>query len=120
LTGDKTLTEVTGTTVADGVPFKGYEMHVGRTSGPDAARPFARLATGLLDGASSADGLVSGGYVHGLFADDRQRGAWLARLGAEAGGLSYEVDVEVTLDALADHLEAHLDVEAIWTLSSPS
>ena len=120
LTGDKTLTEVTGVTVADAVPFHGYEMHVGRTSGPDAARPFARLASGTLDGASSADGRVAGGYVHGLFADDRQRAAWLARLGAEAGGFSYEADVEATLDALADHLAAHCDVEAIWRLSSLS
>jgi len=100
------------------VPFKGYEMHVGRTSGPDAARPFARLADGSLDGAVSADGRVAGGYVHGLFADDRQRAAWLARLNAKTGGFSYEADVEATLDALADHLEAHLDIEAIWALSS--
>jgi adenosylcobyric acid synthase len=120
LTGDKTLTEVTGVTVADEVPFHGYEMHVGRTSGPDAARPFARLASGTLDGATSVDGRVAGGYVHGLFADDRQRAAWLARLGAEAGGFSYEADVEATLDTLADHLAAHCDIEAIWRLSSLS
>src|SRR5271156_2033671 len=34
LTGDKRLTEVTGSSVADDTPFHGYEMHVGRTDGP--------------------------------------------------------------------------------------
>ena len=31
LEGDKVLVEVSGT--AQGVPFKGYEMHIGRTTG---------------------------------------------------------------------------------------
>ena len=34
LTGEKTLSEVEGERIADGAPFRGYEMHVGRTSGP--------------------------------------------------------------------------------------
>ena len=61
---------------------------------------------------SSPDGRVAGAYVHGLFADDRQRAAWLASLGA-ASGLAYETTVERTLDALADHLEPHLDCDAM-------
>ena len=67
----------------DGAPFAGYEMHMGVTDGPDCARPFARLADGSPDGAMSADGRVIGTYVHGLFADDRQRAAWLARFGGD-------------------------------------
>ena len=69
---------------ADGAPFAGYEMHMGVTEGPDRARPFARLADGSPEGAVSADGRVIGTYVHGLFADDRQRAAWLARFAAGA------------------------------------
>ena len=83
--------------------FDGYEMHVGRTSGPDCARPLLRFADGRVDGAISPDGRVAGAYVHGLFADDRQRAAWLASLGA-ASELAYEAAVERTLDALAAHL----------------
>ncbi len=60
-------------TTNDGAPFAGYEMHMGVTEGPDCARPFARLADGSPEGAISADGRVIGTYVHGLFADDRQR-----------------------------------------------
>src|SRR6202051_4316450 len=41
LAGDKRLAPASGTT-ADGAPFKGYEMHMGATDGPDRARPFAR------------------------------------------------------------------------------
>jgi len=113
LGGDKRLVAVSGRTAADGVPFAGYEMHVGVTEGPAASRPMLLLADGSPDGACSPEGAVAGCYVHGLFADDRQRAAWLARLGAEGGGLSYEATVEATLDAFAAHLAAHLDMAAL-------
>jgi adenosylcobyric acid synthase len=116
LAAEKRLETVTGHT-SDGVPFAGYEMHMGLTSGPDCARPFAALANGRPEGARSADGRVSGTYVHGLFADDRQRAAWLARLGAAASGASYEAGVEEALDALARHLEAHLDLKTLFQLA---
>ncbi len=107
----KRLESVSGTT-ADGVPFSGYEMHMGETEGPDRARPFARIG-GVADGAVSADGRVSGTYVHGLFADDRQRAAWLERLGGRSSGLDYEAGVEEALDRLADHLERFCDVDGL-------
>ena len=116
MTGEKRLVAVTGTTLADGLPFAGYEMHVGDTTGPDAARPLLRFADGRPDGAVSADGLVAGTYVHGLVADDRQRAAWLARLGAEAGPESYEAGIEAVLDRFADHLETHLDCDGLLAL----
>ena len=87
-------------------------MHVGQTSGPDCARALIRFADGRLDGAMAPNGRVMGAYVHGLFADDRQRAAWLAWLGV-GSGLAYEATVEETLDALANHLEKHLDCDAI-------
>lgn len=112
LTSEKRLVAVTGAT-ADGTPFLGYEMHMGATDGPDRARPFARLADNDAEGAVSADGKVSGTYVHGLFADDRQRAAWLARFGAEGGAFDYEAGIDETLDALAAHLEKHVDVDRL-------
>ena len=112
LTPAKSLGSVAGTS-ADGAPFSGYEMHVGRTTGPDAQRPFARLAGGRPDGATSPTRRVAGTYVHGLFSNDAQRGAWIARLGGEASGLDYEAGVEETLDALAAHLERHVDLDAL-------
>ena len=102
--------------MTNGAPFAGYEMHVGRTSGPDCARPLLRFSDGRTDGAVSADGRVAGAYVHGLFADDRQRAAFLASLGA-ASDLAYETTVERTLDRLADHLERHLDCDAMLSVA---
>ena len=112
LTGEKTLREVEGANLANGAPFHGYEMHVGETSGSDCARPLFRFADGRLDGAISADGRIAGAYVHGLFADDRQRAAWLGSLGT-ASGIDYEATIERTLDGLADHCEAHLDCDGL-------
>jgi adenosylcobyric acid synthase len=112
LSDEKRLEPVSGVT-GDGVPFSGYEMHIGVTEGADCSRPFARLADGSLEGAISADGKVIGTYVHGLFADDRQRAAWLARFSAGATNVAYETMVERTLDALGDHLAAHIDIDRL-------
>ncbi|HYB05647.1 MAG TPA: cobyric acid synthase [Methyloceanibacter sp.] len=117
IVGEKTLTQVAGVTVTDGVPVKGYEMHIGITAGPDLARPLVRFDDGRTDGAISADGRVAGTYVHGLFADDRQRAAWIARLGGAPASFSYATSVEKTLDALAAHLEAHIDVDRLLKLA---
>ena len=117
LTGAKLLRPVAGTSAADGAPFAGYEMHVGETDGPDRARPLLHLADGTADGAVSADGLVAGCYVHGLFADDRQRGAWLRRLGGAPSDLGYEAEVDRVLDRLADHLGAHIDLDRLLGLA---
>ena len=116
ISSEKRLAPVVGVT-ADGVPFRGYEMHRGRSEGPDCTRPFGYLADRAPEGACSADGLVFGTYVHGLFADDRQRSAWLARLGAGPAQLCYESLIEGTLDALAAHLAAHIDLNRLLSLA---
>jgi adenosylcobyric acid synthase len=112
----KRLEPVTGTS-HDGVPFAGYEMHMGVTTGSDCARPFAKLADGSPEGALSPDGRVIGTYVHGLFADDRQRGAWLARLGAGPAAIAYEPLIDDVLDRLAAHLAAHIDLDRLFKLA---
>jgi adenosylcobyric acid synthase len=116
LTAEKRLEAVRGVT-ADGAPLSGYEMHMGVTVGPDCARPFARLADGSREGAVSADGQVIGTYVHGLFADDRQRAAWLGRFAAGGAKIGYDALVERTLDSLAAHLAAHLDLDRLLILA---
>ncbi|WGD32361.1 cobyric acid synthase [Ancylobacter sp. WKF20] len=115
LAGEKRLVAVTGT--ADGVPFSGYEMHMGVTEGPGRSRPFAVIDGAGEEGAISPDGRVIGTYAHGLFADDRQRRHWLARLGAQPSDLAYEAGVEATLDALAAHLERHVDLDRLLAIA---
>ena len=113
---EKRLEPVQGTSF-DGAPFSGYEMHMGTTEGPDHARPFSQLSDGSPEGAMSPDGQIIGSYVHGLFADDRQRAAWLKRFGAGGTQISYESLVDNILDRLAAHLEAHVDVDALLNIS---
>ena len=117
LTGDKHLHQVRGHEVASGAKIHGYEMHVGRTSGPALARAMLDIE-GRPDGAVSDDGRIMGCYVHGLFAADPFRHAFLARLKArEPSALIFEQQIEDTLDALADHLEAHVDLDGLLALA---
>jgi adenosylcobyric acid synthase len=116
LSAHKRLEPIRGSTDG-GVPFSGYEMHMGVTAGADCARPFARRDDGASEGAVSADGRVFGTYIHGLFADDRQRAAWLGRLSAGAAAVSYDDLIEQTLDRLAAHLNAHLDLDRLLSLA---
>ena len=117
LTPTKALLEVAGTVLADGTGFAGFEMHMGRTTGPGTDRALLLFADGRLEGASSADGRVSGTYVHGLFAADPARAGFLRRLGAVPSGRSHEAGVEATLDALAAHLETHIDIDRLLSLA---
>jgi adenosylcobyric acid synthase len=90
---------------------------MGVTAGADCERPFACLADGSPEGAVSADGRVIGTYIHGLFADDRQRSAWLARLGAGSSAVAYDALVDNTLDRLAAHIAAHVDLDRLLRLA---
>ncbi|MGQ0671484.1 MAG: cobyric acid synthase [Hyphomicrobium sp.] len=114
---EKTVAEVAGTLTGSAAPFAGYEIHVGNTTGPDTARPVLHFADGRPDGATSPDGRVTGCYVHGLFTADPARAALLAQFGASSSGESYETMVDATLDALADHLARHLDLEKLLSLA---
>ncbi len=110
LGGDKRLAAARGRDVATGQPVSGYEMHIGATEGPDRARPMVRLESGE-DGAVSADGRVMGCYLHGLFASDRFRHAFLSRLRARAdSGVAFEAGVEAALDEVAGAIEAATDL----------
>ena len=116
MTGDKALTRVKARHAASGEAFSGYEIHIGRTDGPDRARPFAFVGDAP-EGAVSADGRVAGSYLHGMFSDDGFRAAWLGALGVTASDVSYDASVDAALDALADHVEAHLDVAGLIALA---
>jgi adenosylcobyric acid synthase len=115
MSGDKSTTRVSGIHCATGAAVEGYEIHLGRSDGPACARPVLRLNGGP-DGAGSADGRVQGTYVHGLFTGDGFRKAWLANLGI-ASTLAYEARIETALDALADHLDAHLDIDQLLKIA---
>ncbi|MDZ7904546.1 MAG: cobyric acid synthase [Cypionkella sp.] len=116
MTPDKRLTRVRAQHIATGQVVSGYEIHIGRSDGPARARPFARI-DGVDEGAISADGRIMGSYLHGLFAEDAFRAAFLRQLGAAPAGAAYGARVEETLDSLAAHIEAHIDVGALLAVA---
>jgi adenosylcobyric acid synthase len=121
LAGAKTLRAAAGREPTSGASVHGYEMHVGRTSGPDLARPVLALdgdAGVRPDGARSPDGLVAGCYLHGLFASDEFRAWFLGGLRANRiASVSFEARLETTLDALADHVAGALDLDRLLAIA---
>ncbi|MCG7505786.1 cobyric acid synthase [Mesorhizobium retamae] len=98
------------------LPLEGYEIHLGRTSGPDCRRP-ATIINNAPDGAVSADGRVFGTYLHGLFGADAFRARFLESLGVAGGGIDYRANVEAALDDIAVALETNLDCDALFSLA---
>ena len=113
--GPKTVRAAAGLS-QDGLPLTGYEIHMGATDGADRARPFATI-DGRAEGARSADGLVEGTYLHGVFGSDAWRRRFLGRFGLAGSDQPYLERVEAALDAIAARLEAHLDIEALWEIA---
>jgi adenosylcobyric acid synthase len=109
----KTVQFSDGVEIATGQPVSGYEIHLGHSTGPDTKKPMVTLADGRSDGAVGQSGQVMGCYMHGLFAGDAFRSSWLTGEGHDASSLRFEDEIENSLDALADHLEAHADIDAI-------
>jgi len=107
---NKSLTRVNASYGVRALTIEGYEIHIGETHGPDCARPFAYIKD-RPEGAQSLTGQVKGTYLHGLFSNDLFRKAFLTGIGIDSGIGNYESDVEQTLDALAAHIEGHLDID---------
>ena len=124
--GDKRTTRasgaVTGTAgpwqTSEGAPVGGYEIHMGRSRGEAAA--FLELDDHP-DGAISEDGRVAGTYLHGLFANDKLRGALLTALGRPAqAAASAAISRDREFDRLATVVREHVDLEAIRTMLWPA
>ena len=109
---DKRVTLTKARHLASDEAVRGYEIHIGRSTGPDCARPLFEI-DGMPEGATRADGRVMGSYLHGIFAADGFRAAFLASLGAVPGRINHDDLVEKTLDDLADHLEAHVECDGL-------
>ena len=113
---EKRLARTNATYLPTGDIITGYEIHLGKTSGPDCARAWLSLDA-QPEGATSADGKIMGCYLHGLFAADSFRSAFFANMGQQVATHRYEQGVEDTIDQLAQHLEDHLDIDQLIALS---
>jgi len=121
LEGAKTTTQTEASTSLYGntATLRGYEIHMGETTGGDGLMDFKRLSSGqaLKDGAQK--GNVWGTYLHGLFDSDGFRSSMLntlrERKGLPAPGLpvSYQSIRENNMDRWAAILKEHLDMDFI-------
>jgi adenosylcobyric acid synthase len=101
-----------------GQTVQGYEIHMGRTL---SQAPWLELtrrsatAVSLLDGTVAAQGQVWGCYLHGLFANEAFRRAWLASLGWRPPAVSTApvAALQAALDTLATQVAVHLDVQRL-------
>jgi adenosylcobyric acid synthase len=112
---EKTLALTEATYMPTGDQVMGYEIHIGQTQGPDCERAWLDIA-GRPEGAASIDGRIRGCYLHGLFAKDGFRAAFLKDFGA-VSTTRYDQGVENVLDALARQLEQQLDLDHILSLA---
>ncbi|MGN6584757.1 MAG: cobyric acid synthase [Rhizobiaceae bacterium] len=110
---EKTVRTATAHSLRFDTPLEGYEIHLGKTTGPDRQRPVT-LLNGIEEGATSADGRVFGTYMHGIFGADAFRRKLLAELGVKDGGGNYRANLEAALDRIASALEAHIDCDALF------
>lgn len=117
MAGEKKVTLTEAQLLAGNAPVSGYEIHMGRTTGPDCDRDWLSV-DGRPEGAASPNGRVKGCYLHGLFSSDAFRARFLGDLGHESN-LSYDHGVEEVLDKLAVHLEQYLDLDLLLELSQP-
>jgi len=113
---EKRLALSTAVHLASGTNVSGYEIHIGETVGPDCRNAWLHLE-GRPEGASARGGQILGCYLHGLFSSDAFRRHFLAELGMPRSDVFYEAEVEQTLDALANHMEQHLDLDRLLALA---
>ncbi|MFC3615654.1 cobyric acid synthase [Lutimaribacter marinistellae] len=113
--GTKEVSPRQAIALPSGAPVTGYEIHIGRSSGPDCSRAWLEV-NGRPEGASSSNGRIRGCYLHGLFASDAFRADYLGTLGAGSVP-GYEDGIDDVLDRLADHLERHMDLNRLLSLA---
>lgn len=114
LVPQKTVRNGSARDLRSGLPLTGYEIHMGRTRGPDTADAMIEI-DGQADGAVSLDGKVVGCYMHGMFAADEWRSDYLRHVGCDVGPWNYRGSVDAALDSVALALEEVID-PAIFSL----
>jgi len=105
----------------EGQTVTGYEIHMGRTQSQSSWLEITERngqSMQVPDGAASEDGKVWGCYVHGLFANENLRRAWLKDLGWSEDKASEKDPFAASLTLLADTLESALDMDLLEKIVS--
>jgi len=109
----------------------GYEIHMGRTS-RETGKPCFHVDSSEIwgshakgdEGAASESGLVWGTSIHGLFDQAGFRRGWLNRARSRKGlppvslhaSELVSTQLRAELDRWADHIEKHVNMDAIYAL----
>ena len=124
---EKIVRKVTGICLMNGKRIRGYEIHMGKSRILEKiGEPFLRIhrpgnKRSWSDGCWINSGKVCGSYLHGLFDSPGFRGDFLNRIRRNKG-LKTRVPKQGRLarfhqyDLLADHFEAHCDVDKILSM----
>ncbi|SET30389.1 adenosylcobyric acid synthase (glutamine-hydrolysing) [Nitrosomonas marina] len=111
---DKLLRNVQGTLACSGTSVTGYEIHNGVSVFNKEYRPMAYFLQGT-DGAMSEDGLIMGGYLHGLFESSDACSALLNWAGLEncSQTPNYRAICDAAINRLADSIDQYLDTRQL-------
>ena len=119
LAPEKTLVKQQGIHLESGEKIVGYEIHHGKTS--NNRLPVLKFDNGETCGSQTADQLIWGAYLHGIFDQDNFRRWFIDLLRVKKhltpkgrDGTSYNIDK--SLDELADLIRTSIDVEKIYRL----
>jgi adenosylcobyric acid synthase len=117
-------------TGAKGLPIRGYEIHMGQTTGGGPSAPFRiddRSDVAVTEGSQFdgvVDGPVLGTYIHGLFHNVALRRAILRELTRRKGTNlpldEEDTDVDREYDRLADWVRASLNMELVYRMTGLS
>ena len=120
LAPEKTLQCVTARHLESGLAVRGYEIHHGKMSGTDLIPSILR-EDGAVIGVKSADGLLWGTYLHGIFDADEFRRWFIDRLRIRRGLSSVGCvcscyNLEPAFDRLAETVRRSLRIDVIYRL----
>ena len=116
LASNKQLRNVSGKLAFADAQVSGYEIHAGYTSGAALNQPALELEHGP-DGSISADQLVLGTYLHGLFEGNAACDALLTWAGLdETLAFNYHSVRQLAIERLASAVEQYLDTDELLKL----
>jgi len=111
LEAQKTTQQTQAKLVKSGAQVIGYEIHHGKTSAENNAKPY--LINQQNEVIGYVQGNIAGMYAHGLFDNAVYRQEFLQKIGVSSQPGEWSEQVDAALDTLALHLESHCNMPAI-------
>jgi adenosylcobyric acid synthase len=121
----KTLRNVAGKLLAEGLQVSGYEIHAGSTRGEEPGAALFELKSLQADGECFEDGIINaddnvmGTYLHGLFDQPDMLAHWLRWAGLDRVDVfDYPQFREAQIERLADEVERCMPLQMLLQLMS--